>query len=563
VKTTKRPEPLGTQGQLFSKPRASTRIVGGTTANSSEFPGLVGIRDYFQTWNPDTQEYDFWVSTCTGTAISATKILTAAHCTTDDPNGDIQVIAGRNDLDDTTTGTVYAVSNVWTHQGYNIGAQYDGTATAPLDDVAVLTLKKALNPVYTPYALTGQGDQSPYAEGTDAVIAGYGITEDTDTALAGVLHKATIKMQSNATCSSTASADGDSYDALRMTCAGIAPTTTGGTDGVDTCHGDSGGPLFVNGVEAGITDWGTSAGCASSYGFYERLSYYNTPVTADVNRANLPVNLDFSGDGHSDLLFRDGAGNIGQISGAGLMINSTAYGNFGGISDVFDYTNLTGFSTYKKVFRVTNWNGDGTESIFAMKTNGTLWQYTSNGHGTLNTTPKQIGTGWTMYTDIMVTNNWTGDGHPNLMGRKSTGELYIYTADGNGGWLNSHGIKIGVGWNAFNTILTPGNWRGKGQSLIARTTTGVLKLYESNGHGGWIDSHGTQIGVGWNTLPVFLSPGDWNGDNLVDLIGVSATGVMKLYPTDGTGKWLASHGIVMDGSSYYWPASYFKGLYLF
>jgi hypothetical protein len=535
------PETLGSHGPKFSSSQFSTRVVGGTTANSTDFPGVVGIRNYYWLYNPDTEGYDQYISTCTGTVISPTKILTAAHCTTDYPEGDIQVIAGRNKLSDTTSGTVYGVSNVWVPQTYNIAAQYDNpSTTAPLDDVAVLTLKTPVDPAYAPYNLVGQGDQTPYAAGTDAVIAGYGITSNDDGALPGVLYKATIQTQSDSTCTSTASSLGASYDSSRMICAGVAPTTTGGTDGIDTCRGDSGGPLFVNGVEAAITDWGSET-CGSSYGFYERMSYYNTAIGKDVSRTNMPVNLDFSGDGHSDLLFRSPDGSLGEISGAGFVINSSAYGNLGGISD-WKPLDSTGWGGFKKLFRVTNWNGDHTESIFAMTSTGLLYQYKTDGAGKFVGSKVQIGSGWTMFNDIMVTNNWLGDGRPNLIGRTPTGDLILYTSNGTGGWTNSHGTKIGSGWGSFNTIITPGNWRGLGQALIGRTSTGDLRLYESNGAGGWLNTKGTLIGTGWNGLPTFLSPGDWNGDNLIDLIGVASNGNMTLYRTDGSGHWLNGHG---------------------
>ena len=562
VKTTKRPEALGSHGPKFAPNRAQTRVVGGTTANSSDFPGVVGVRDYFQQWNGSS--YDQFLATCTGTLISPTKVLTAAHCVTDWSNGDVQVIAGRNTLTDTTSGTVYGVSNVWTDQGFNLGALYDGAST-PLDDVVVLTLRTPADSVYTPYPITAQGDQTPYTDGTNAVIAGYGVTTEGGSDV-GTLHEATVPMVADATCAATASADGDSYDANRMTCAGVPAPTPGGNDGVDTCGGDSGGPLLVNGVEAAITDWGPSTGCASSYGYYERLSYYNSAISADVNRTNMPVNLDFSGDGHADLMVRLPDGTLGQISGAGLMMNDATYGNLGGISDAFAYDSTgpfvsTGWGMFTRLFRVTNWNGDHTESIFGMKSNGTLWQYKTDGNGHFKGSATQIGTGWTIFNTIVVTNNWMGDGRPNLMGRTATGDLIVYTSNGSGGWVNAHGTKIGTGWNIFNTILTPGNWRGNGQSLIGRTTTGDLRLYESNGHGGWLDSHGTKIGSGWNTFPTFFSPGDWNGDNLIDLVGISSTGAMKLYRTNGTGTWLDAHGTAMTGG--WWPSAGFSGLYVF
>ena len=90
----------------------------------------------------------------------------------------------------------------------------------------------------------------------------------------------------------------------------------------------------------------------------------------------------------------------------------------------------TGWNAYTKLFRVTNWNGDGTESIFAMKSNGNLYQYKTDGHGNRVGGAVLIGSGWTMFNDIVVTNNWTGNGRPNLMGRKANGDLILYTSNG-------------------------------------------------------------------------------------------------------------------------------------
>jgi hypothetical protein len=160
----------------------------------------------------------------------------------------------------------------------------------------------------------------------------------------------------------------------------------------------------------------------------------------------------------------------------------------------------------------------------------------------------QIGSGWNAYTDIMVTNNWTGNGMPNLMGRTSDGRLVLYTSNGSGGWSNPRGTQIGSGWNSFNTVLTPGSWLGDGkQSLIGRTPAGELRLYNSNGAGGWTNPSGTSIGTGWGAFSIFMSPGDWNGDNLVDLVGVvKSNGNLKMYNTNGKGAWLNGNGRVID-----------------
>ena len=84
VRSDRKPEAVGRHGTKFAPNGAITKVVGGTTANTSEFPGVVGVRDYSMVYDPEQPvDYDGYVSTCTGTVISPTKILTAAHCVTD------------------------------------------------------------------------------------------------------------------------------------------------------------------------------------------------------------------------------------------------------------------------------------------------------------------------------------------------------------------------------------------------------------------------------------------------------------------------------------------------
>ena len=115
-----------------------------------------------------------YISTCTGTLISPTKILTAAHCLTIDfTTPTTQVIAGRNDLDETHAGTVYACRTCGRTR-VTTSARSTTATLVPNNDIAVLTLKTPIDPAYAPYQMVASDDTASYAEGTDAVIAGYG-----------------------------------------------------------------------------------------------------------------------------------------------------------------------------------------------------------------------------------------------------------------------------------------------------------------------------------------------------------------------------------------------------
>ncbi|WP_405103102.1 trypsin-like serine protease [Micromonospora sp. NBC_01412] len=515
------PPSPGVKGDLLPSTKGPTpRIVGGSEVNVANHPYVVGILTY---------AFDgiYW---CTGTVIAPNKVLTAAHCSVDVP-GTTLVLAGKNQLldDDGNIppgGYVGAVASTWTHQGYNLAAQEAGTATAFLDDVSVLTLKQNLPSAYPAITLSGQGDQAPYTAGTAADILGYGVADgdNADTKL----RKATVTMKSNADCAGVA---GQAYDANRMICAGP-------DNGADTCDGDSGGPILVNGKQVGITDWGYSP-CGDKPGYYERISYYADSINADLTRPPL-VNADWTGDGHTDLMARDTAGNLRLYVGRGFSNDGNggfyAQGNIG-----------SGWGSSKRVFRVYNWNGDRTPSIMEVTTSGELWIYNTDGQGNAAGTPKRIGTGWGNFTALMVTNNWLGNNLPSLMVRKSNGELWRYTSNGAGGWTNPAGTRIGTGWNGFNLFLTPGAWKGDGKEvLIGRTSTGILKMYQTDQAGGWTNPAGTQIGSGWANFKNIITPGDWNGDNMMDMLGVNSSNQMRLYTTDGHGNWIDASGKVIS-----------------
>ncbi|MBC2902270.1 S1 family peptidase [Streptomyces cupreus] len=225
-------------------------IVGGSTTTTTSYPFMMQITDSSQN------------QFCGGTLVSATKVVTAAHCMVGETTSSVRVVGGRT-YRNGTNGTVSRVSKIWIHPSY--------TDATNGDDVAVLTLSTSMPYTTAPYVSSSQ--TGVYAAGTTARILGWGTTSAGGSS-SNQLRTATVPIVSNSSC---ASSYGSDFIASDMVCAGY---TSGG---VDTCQGDSGGPLLVGGVLAGITSWGEGCAAAGYPGVYTRLTTFSSLVTAQVN----------------------------------------------------------------------------------------------------------------------------------------------------------------------------------------------------------------------------------------------------------------------------------------
>ncbi|MEW2120803.1 serine protease [Streptomyces sp. NPDC005474] len=224
-------------------------IVGGTTTTAATYPFVMQITDASQN------------QFCGGTLVSATKVVTAAHCVVDETASRVRVVGGRT-FRNGTNGTVSRVSKIWIHPSY--------TDAEKGNDVAVLTLSTSMPYTTLPFVTSSQ--TSVYAAGSTARIVGWGTTSSGGNS-SNQLRTATVPTVSNSTCSN---AYGSRYIASDMVCAGF---TSGG---VDTCQGDSGGPLILSGVLAGIVSWGDGCADAGVPGIYTRLTTFSSLVATQV-----------------------------------------------------------------------------------------------------------------------------------------------------------------------------------------------------------------------------------------------------------------------------------------
>ncbi|MCF3963823.1 S1 family peptidase [Streptomyces fuscigenes] len=243
-------------------------VVGGRPASTADHPWVVALVSPARFGTGRGGQF------CGGVLVGPTKVLTAAHCMSDDvlgqgPDnvGDLHVVAGRDRLT-AAGGRSVAVAS------YAVDPAYD--ASTNQNDIAVLTLRTALpaGSAITP-ASPGDGAAAP---GSAAQVFGWGDTSGRGD-YAASLRSSPVSVLPDAQCEKAYPGGSSArYAASSMLCAGDS------RGGHDACQGDSGGPLVAQGRLIGLVSWGSGCGLADAPGVYARVTSDLTPVADAVGR---------------------------------------------------------------------------------------------------------------------------------------------------------------------------------------------------------------------------------------------------------------------------------------
>ena len=228
---------------VAAAPRPDPRIIGGEPADFGEYPFMVALL-----FEP-TAGADFEKQYCGGSLISSRWVLTAAHCADflESPS-QVVVAVGRTNLD-STEGQRVAVRSIHVHP------DWDPNVISP--DVALLELAKPVNGI-APIQLAGPSDDVFETSGTPLTVIGWGNTSTTGQAsFPNELREVVVPVVDDATCDKA-------YSGFIT----VETQLCAGAKGLDSCGGDSGGPLFATTsggteIQVGIVSFGV--GCAKQH----------------------------------------------------------------------------------------------------------------------------------------------------------------------------------------------------------------------------------------------------------------------------------------------------------
>jgi hypothetical protein len=178
-----------------------------------------------------------------------------------------------------------------------------------------------------------------------------------------------------------------------------------------------------------------------------------------------------------------------------------------------------GWQTMDRVIGVRDFDGDGKDDLIAREARtGYLWLYPGSAKDhTPYGTRVRVGTGFGKMDNIQAAGDMTGDGVPDLVANDNDGRLWLFAGNGTGGFLPR--FEMSNGWYVINEIAGGGDYTGDGKDdLIGRTTTGDLYIYPGPGAPATRLTSRIKVGTGYNSYDTFIGPGNWTPDAKPDLL---------------------------------------------
>lgn len=128
--------------------------------------------------------------------------------------------------------------------------------------------------------------------------------------------------------------------------------------------------------------------------------------------------------------------------------------------------------------------------------------------------PRQIGNGWNIFTELYTGVDFDGDSHIDIIGKDATGRLFLYPSDGNGYFRAPR--QIGNGWNIFKSIFLVEKGINNQPTFYGINSRGQMYAYPTNGRSTFYAPR--LLSGNYAAMQAVGNAGDWNTDGKTDII---------------------------------------------
>ncbi|CAL7933954.1 unnamed protein product [Xylocopa violacea] len=244
------------------------KVVQGSVAPKGSYPWQASIRIRGHSRS------SHW---CGAVVLSPLHVLTAAHCLEGYNKGTYFVRAGdyNTEIEEGTEAEAN-IEDYYIHEDFRKGHRMNNDIALVLLKGRGIPLGKDVMPICLP------SENTEYLAGLNCTVSGFGSIETGKSTHSKDLRYGWIPLLDQSVCRA-----GHVYGAGAisdgMFCAGYLD------EGVDTCDGDSGGPLAClhNGAFTlyGLTSWGQHCGRANKPGVYVRVSHYRQWIDRKIKES--------------------------------------------------------------------------------------------------------------------------------------------------------------------------------------------------------------------------------------------------------------------------------------
>ncbi len=192
------------------------------------------------------------------------------------------------------------------------------------------------------------------------------------------------------------------------------------------------------------------------------------------------------------------------------------------------------WNTVKHASLSPDLTGDARPDVVAIHSStGALRVYPGTNSGSVRA-PVISGSGWELMRDVLPVGDLDGDGRSDLLGVGSRGQLGFYPGRGDG--TVKPGRITGSGYTAYQSMSPAGDRTGDRipDVLAVRAADGALVLLPGTRGGSLAPP--TRLAGGWDVLSPVVAASDLDGDGAPDVLGRLATGEMRTYYGDSSGR---------------------------